>query len=182
MDNGSALEERVYVIKYFHPRMLTPPMARVNTNWMELLYHLISWYLQKSLFEKKIAPWSWWWYSDLVWMGVPSWSLETPTYFFRNFSWTRGPFFTIFSVTLAIFLTYTSENGSELKDVFFFVFSFFFWFVFVLFLFLFFVLFFEFVCFWFCFFLKKIYKFWPIFIKFWAHFWQINLLALNIGL
>ena len=49
---GQYLIEGVKVIKSFHPRMLTPPMARVNTNLMELSYHSLSWYLQKSLFEK----------------------------------------------------------------------------------------------------------------------------------
>ena len=49
---GQYLVEGVKVIKCFHPRMLTPPMARVNTNSMELSYHSLSWYLQKSIFEK----------------------------------------------------------------------------------------------------------------------------------
>ena len=49
---GQYLVEGVKAIKYFHPRMLTPLMARVNTNWMELSYHSLSWYLQKSLFKK----------------------------------------------------------------------------------------------------------------------------------
>ena len=49
---GQYLVEGVKVIKCFHPRMLTPPMARVNTNSMELSHHSLSWYLQKSIFEK----------------------------------------------------------------------------------------------------------------------------------
>ena len=32
----------VKVIKCFLPRMLSPPMGRVNTNKMELLYHSLS--------------------------------------------------------------------------------------------------------------------------------------------
>ena len=49
---GQYLIEGVKVIKWFHPRMLTPPMARVNTNSIELSYPSLSWYLQKSIFEK----------------------------------------------------------------------------------------------------------------------------------
>ena len=49
---GQYLVEGVKVIKCFHPRMLTLPMARVNTSKMKLSYHSFSWYLQKSLFEK----------------------------------------------------------------------------------------------------------------------------------
>ena len=49
---GQYLVEGVKNIKCFHPRILTPPMARVNTNLIELSYHSFSWYLQKSLFEK----------------------------------------------------------------------------------------------------------------------------------
>ena len=55
MGNGEQrndLVEGVKVIKCFHPRMLTPPMVRVNTNQMEPSYHSLSWHLQKSLFEK----------------------------------------------------------------------------------------------------------------------------------
>ena len=37
--------------------MLTPPMARANTNSMELLYHSLSGYLQKSIFEKNKFFW-----------------------------------------------------------------------------------------------------------------------------
>ena len=42
---GQYLVEGVKVIKCFHPRMLTPPMARANTNSMELLCHSLSGYL-----------------------------------------------------------------------------------------------------------------------------------------
>ena len=51
---GQYLVEGIKVIrpKCFHPRMLTPPMARTNTNSMELSYHSLSGYLQKSTFEK----------------------------------------------------------------------------------------------------------------------------------
>ena len=48
---GQYLVEGAKAIKCFHP-MLTPLMARVNTNSMELSYHSLSWYLQKSHFEK----------------------------------------------------------------------------------------------------------------------------------
>ena len=51
------LVEWVKVIKCFHPRMLTPPKTRVNTNLMELSYHSLSWYLQKSFLEKNEFFW-----------------------------------------------------------------------------------------------------------------------------
>ena len=49
---GQYLVEGVKAIKCFHPRMLISLMTRVNSNSMELSYHSLSWYLQKSLFEK----------------------------------------------------------------------------------------------------------------------------------
>ena len=49
---GQYLVEGVKVIKCFHPRMLTPPMARANTDSIELSYHSLSGYLQKSIFVK----------------------------------------------------------------------------------------------------------------------------------
>ena len=39
---GQYLTEGVKVMKCFQPRMLTPHMARVNTNSMELSYHSLS--------------------------------------------------------------------------------------------------------------------------------------------
>ena len=52
---GQYLVEGVKVIKCFHPRMLTTPMARANTNSMELSYHSLSGYLQKSILEETIV-------------------------------------------------------------------------------------------------------------------------------
>ena len=44
MGNGEQdnILKGVKAIKCFHPRMLTPLMARVNTNQMELSYHPLS--------------------------------------------------------------------------------------------------------------------------------------------
>ena len=51
---GQYLVEGIKVIKCFHPRMLTPPMARTNTNSVKsrIIRFLLSGYLQKSIFEK----------------------------------------------------------------------------------------------------------------------------------
>ena len=49
---GQYLVEGVKVIKCFHSRMLTPPMARANTDSIELSHHSLSGYLQKSIFEE----------------------------------------------------------------------------------------------------------------------------------